>query len=174
VELAPFTRKQSLDLVGVLKHRRVRSGMTQLTKVMMTGSLKAWMSYLDIAIPAKPADWDAERTRIRTALSDPDRMEVLHAMTKTSPADAGAHLAGVRCPALIIEGSADPDWVDPRAEGLRIVADLPEGIGEVAVIDGAGHYPHTETPAAVLELVLPFLGKTLPTGRATAAGAPRA
>jgi pimeloyl-ACP methyl ester carboxylesterase len=88
---------------------------------------------------------------------------VLQAMCKTSPADAGAHLADVHCPVLIIEGSADPDWADPRAEGMRILADLPRGNGEVAVIEGAGHYPHAETPAKVVALVLPFLDKTLAT-----------
>jgi len=62
---------------------------------------------------------------------------------------------------LIVEGSADPDWADPRAEAERIVADLPAGLGEIAVIDGAGHYPHAETPERLLELLLPFLGRTL-------------
>lgn len=161
VELAPFTRKQSFDLLGVLRNKHVRAGMIQLTQVMMSSSLTAWMSYLDIAIPAKPHDWAVERARIETALSDPERMAVLHAMTKTSPADAGEHLAGVRCPVLIVEGSADPDWADPRAEGVRIIGDLPEGLGVVEVVDGAGHYPHTETPAEVLALVLPFLQDTL-------------
>lgn len=161
VELAPFTRKQSFDIVGVLRQRHVRAGMAQLLRVMMSSSLTGWMRYLDIAIPTKPADWVAERARIETTMGQPERMAVLHAMTKTTPADAGAMLAGVHCPVLIIEGSADPDWADPRAEGIRIVADLPAGLGTVEVIEGAGHYPHTETPAAVLTLVVPFLAETL-------------
>jgi pimeloyl-ACP methyl ester carboxylesterase len=161
VELAPFTRKQSFDLVGILRNKHVRTGMAQLTKVMMSSSLKGWMAYLDIAIPAKPADWADERARIETALTQPERMKVLHAMTRTSPADAGAHLAGVRCPVLLIEGSADPDWADPRAEGERIVNDLQNGLGTVEVIDGAGHYAHAEAPVKVLALILPFLGRTL-------------
>ncbi len=159
VELAPFTRKQSFDLLGALKHKHVRAGMTQLTRVMMSSSLRGWMSYLDIAIPTKPADWDVERARIETMLSQPNRMAVLNAMTKTSPADAGNYLAGVKCPVLIIEGSADPDWANPRGEGEKIMSDLTGGLGELAVIDGAGHYPHTETPAQVLALVVPFLRK---------------
>ncbi|MEV6446434.1 hypothetical protein [Amycolatopsis sp. NPDC051716] len=52
-------------------------------------------------------------------------MQVLQAMCKTSPADAGEQLGNVKCPVLIIEGSADPDGADPRAEGEKIVADLP-------------------------------------------------
>jgi pimeloyl-ACP methyl ester carboxylesterase len=163
VELAPFTRKQSFDLVGVLRNRHVRAGMTQLSRVMMTGSLKAWMTYLDIAIPAKPVDWARERARIETTLAQPERMKALRAMTKTTPADAGDQLARVACPVLIIEGSADPDWADPRSEGEKIIDDLPDGLGTVEVIEGAGHYPHTETPAHVLALLVPFLRKTLVT-----------
>jgi pimeloyl-ACP methyl ester carboxylesterase len=161
VELAPFTRTQSFDLVGTLRNKHVRAGMTRLLRVMMSGSLKAWLKYLDIAVPTKPADWGEERARIEAMLSHPERMTALRAMAKTSPADAGAQLTHVRCPVLIVEGSADPDWTDPRAEGLKIIGDLPDGLGEVAVIDGAGHYPHTETPAQVLALLLPFLGRTL-------------
>ena len=87
-------------------------------------------------------------------------MKVLRSMAQSAPSDAGAQLARVACPVLVVEGSADPDWADPRAEGERILADLPEGLGELAVIDGAGHYPHTETPDQVLALVLPFLSRT--------------
>lgn len=160
VELAPFTRKQSFDLIGILRTKRVRTGTTQLMRVMLSGSVKGWLAYLDIAIPAKPADWTAERARIETELSKPERMKALRGMTKSAPVDAGAQLANVQCPVLVIEGSADPDWTDPREEGTRILGDLPAGLGELAVIDGAGHYPHTETPGAVLELVVPFLRRT--------------
>lgn len=161
VELAPFTRKQALDLVGLLRNRRHRTGTFQLAKVMATGSLGGWLAYLDTAVPTKPVDWTEERARIESTLRQPERMAVLRAMTKTSPADAGARLRDVHCPVLVIEGSADPDWAVPRAEGERVLADLPDGLGELAVIDGAGHYPHTETPTEVLALVLPFLGRTL-------------
>lgn len=161
VELAPFTRKQSVDLGGLLRNKHHRAGTIQLAKVMMSGSLKGWLAYLEAAIPTKPDDWSRERSRIEATLRQPGRRAALRAMTRTSPADAGAHLADVRCPVLIIEGSADPDWADPRAEGVKIVDDLPEGLGELAVIEGAGHYPHTESPEEVLALLVPFLGRTL-------------
>ena len=62
----------------------------------------------------------------------------------------------------MIEGSADPDWADPRAEGEKIIADLPAGLGELVVIEGAGHYPHAQMPDELLALALPFLAKALP------------
>lgn len=160
-ELAPFTRAQSVDLGGLLRVKNHRAGTIQLAKVMMSGSLKGWLAYLDIAIPTKPADWATERARIEETLSRPERMAALRAMTKTTPADAGAQLANVQCPVLIIEGSADPDWANPRAEGERILADLPAALGQLAVIEGAGHYPHAETPNELVALLLPFLSETL-------------
>ncbi|GAB3673026.1 alpha/beta fold hydrolase [Angustibacter aerolatus] len=168
VELAPFTRKQSTDLGGLLRSKRYRSSGSLLARTLLLGSLPAWMRYLELAYPTKPADWAAERAHIEALMAEPERMKVLQAMAKSSPADAGARLPDVRCPVLVIEGSLDPDWADPRAEGERVVAELPEGLGEVAVVDGAGHYPHAETPEQVLALVLPFLQRTLP--RDTAAG----
>ena len=161
IELAPFTRKQSADLGGMLRSKRYRSSGTLLARTLLLGSLPAWMAYLELAYPTKPTDWSAERDGIRTAMSEPGRMKVLRAMAKSSPADAGAQLPHVACPVLVVQGSLDPDWADPRAEGERIVADLPQGLGELAVIDGAGHYPHAQTPDEVLALVLPFLNRTL-------------
>jgi hypothetical protein len=41
---------------------------------------------------------------------------------KSTPADAGAQLPNIGCPALVIRGTYDPDFADPRAEGDGIVA----------------------------------------------------
>ena len=161
VELAPFTRAQSVDLGGLVRVKRFRSGYTQMAMVIVRGRLANWKKYLDVAYPTKPADWSTELARIEQNLSEPGRMEVLQAMCKTKPTDAGAQLANVRCPVLVVEGTLDPDWADPRAEGEKIIADLPTGLGELAVIDGAGHYPHAQTPDEVLALVLPFLARNL-------------
>jgi pimeloyl-ACP methyl ester carboxylesterase len=161
IELAPFTRAQSIPLGAMLKDKRYRAGSMLLSRTFLLGSVSAWKKYLDLAYPTKPADWDAELARIDTKLSEPGRMKALQAMCKSKPTDAGAQLANVRCPVLIIEGSADPDWADPRAEGERIIADLPQGLGDLAVIEGAGHYPHAQTPDEVLALAVPFLTRAL-------------
>jgi pimeloyl-ACP methyl ester carboxylesterase len=160
IELAPFTRAQPFDLGGLVRVKRFRAGYTQMGLTMFRGSLSNWTKYLDLAYPVKPADWDNELARIEAKLSEPGRMEALQAMCKTSPGDAGAQLANITCPVLIIEGSLDPDWADPRAEGQRIITDLTNGLGDLAVIEGAGHYPHAQTPDEVLALALSFLAKT--------------
>jgi pimeloyl-ACP methyl ester carboxylesterase len=161
IELAPFTRAQSIPLGAMLTNKRYRSGSLRLMGTMIRGSLSSWKKYLDLAIPVKPADWDAELARIDATLREPGRMKALQAMMKTSPADAGARLAHVACPVLVVQGSLDPDWADPRAEGENIVADLAPGLGELVVLEGVGHYPHTQSPAEVLALALPFLARTL-------------
>ncbi|WP_033339700.1 alpha/beta fold hydrolase [Catenuloplanes japonicus] len=156
VELAPFTRAQAMAL-GDLRSRNFRKGAYRLAGAMM-GSVPRWLSYLDHAYPGKkPADWDARQARIEAMLREPGRAKALQTMLQTSPADAGAHLANVRCPALVVMGSADPDWADPRAEGERILAGLPEGLGRLEMIEGAGHYPHAQYPDETVALLLSFL-----------------
>lgn len=58
---------------------------------------------------------------------------------------------------LTVEGSSDPDWASPEAEGEAIVAALPSGLGRLAMIPGPGHYPHVQFPAQVVTSMLPFL-----------------
>jgi pimeloyl-ACP methyl ester carboxylesterase len=161
VELAPFTRKVSFSLGGLLRVPRYRRGFVLLGRTLL-GSRSAWEGYLDLAYPAKPADWDAELARIDAKLREPGRMKVLQAMCTAAPTDAGAQLANVRCPVLVVEGDLDPDFVDPGAEGEHILADLPEGLGELVVLEGVGHYPHAQAPEELLAVALPFLARVLP------------
>lgn len=169
-ELGPFTRKQSADLAGLVRNRRYRTAMLHLARVLLLGSVKGWMTYLELAIPKPPSDWDRERSRIRSVVSRPERMAALQAMARTTPTDAGARLKDVQCPVLIVQGSADPDWADPIREGEGIISELPEGIGELAVIADAGHYVHVEAPERLLDHLSPFLRETLPrTGPAASA-----
>ena len=62
---------------------------------------------------------------------------------------------------LVVVGSLDSDWAQPRVEAEGIVADLPAGVGESALIVGAGYYAHAQVPDEVLALALPFLAKNL-------------
>jgi pimeloyl-ACP methyl ester carboxylesterase len=157
VELGPFTRKQSVKLTD-LKVTRFRKGMLRLFSANLLGSLPLWRSYLDVAYPGrKPADWTERLALIETRMREPGRMKAFQKMGQSSPADAGAELQNVHCPALIIEGTLDPDWADPRKEAEAIVAAMPAGIGKVELIEGAGHYPHDQYPDEVVALVSAFL-----------------
>jgi pimeloyl-ACP methyl ester carboxylesterase len=157
VELAPFTRKQAFSLAA-LRIRRVRQGGTRLLGAALFGSVKHWLGYLDVSYPGvRPADWTGQLARIEANLREPGRMKVLQKMGQSTPADAAAQLGNVRCPALIVEGTLDPDWADPRAEGEAIVAAMPRGLATLALVEGAGHYPHTQFPDQVVALMIPFL-----------------
>ncbi|MEV4215965.1 alpha/beta hydrolase [Micromonospora sp. NPDC049662] len=158
VELAPFTRKQSIKL-GDLRVSRYRRGIARLLGTGLFGSVRLWRSYLDVAYPGrKPADWAARTARIDAMMREPGRMAAMRGMGRSAPTDAGAQLGNVRCPVLIVEGALDPDWADPRAEGEAIVAALPSGRGRLEMVQGAGHYPHVQYPDEVVTLLLAFLG----------------
>ena len=157
VEIGPFTRKVQYSLGGLLRIRRYRRGSLLLGGVIALRSLNMWMSYLDVAYPEKPADYAAYMTALRAKLSEPGRMAEFLKTMKTSPADAGAALPRIACPALVIMGDKDPDWADPRAEAEGIVAEMPAGLGTVAMIKGAGHYPHAQCPDDVAALTTSFL-----------------
>ncbi|MFE7710412.1 alpha/beta fold hydrolase [Streptomyces sp. NPDC057486] len=157
VELAPFTRKQSIRLAD-LRVKRFRRGMLRLLGAGAFGSVPLWRSYLDVAYPGvKPADWAERLGRIDSLLSEPGRMKALQGMGRSAPTDAGAQLGKVRCPVLVVMGTLDPDWADPHAEGSAIVDALPSGLGRLEMIEGAGHYPHDQFPDQVVSLMLAFL-----------------
>jgi pimeloyl-ACP methyl ester carboxylesterase len=157
VELAPFTRKQGFA-PGDLRVARYRRGMSSLFGTGVFGSIRSWKKYLDLAYPGpKPEDWQASLDRIEAMLGEPGRMKVLRLMTRSAPVDAGAQLGNVRCPVLVVEGTLDPDWASPQAEGEAIVTALPAGLGRLEMIAGAGHYPHAQFPSQVVTLVQSFL-----------------
>lgn len=157
VELAPFTRKQSIRL-GDLRVKRFRRGMLRLLGAGAFGSVPLWRSYLDVAYPGvKPADWTERLGRIDSLLREPGRMKALQGMGRSAPTDAGAQLGNVRCPVLVVMGTLDPDWADPHAEGAAIIDALPSGLGRLEMIEGAGHYPHDQFPDQMVSLMLAFL-----------------
>ena len=156
VEINPFTRVPRTDLGGLLRVRRYRRCVFLLGGTQVFRSLGLFLRYLDLAYPAKPADYPGYTAALAAKLREPGRMaEFLK--TFNSPADAGKQLPNIKCPALVIMGTADPDFPGPRAGGEAIVAAMPAGAGTAAVVDGAGHYPHAQSPEAVADLVIPFL-----------------
>lgn len=157
VELAPFTRRQSLRL-GDLRVRPFRQALLRLLGTSILGSVALWRSYLDVAYPGdKPAHWNERLNRIDSLLREPGRMKALRGMGRSAPTDAGAQLGNIQCPVLVVMGTHDPDWSDPRAEGSAIVDALPNGLGRLEMIDGAGHYPHDQVAEDVVSLMLAFL-----------------
>ncbi|MFD0474301.1 alpha/beta fold hydrolase [Nonomuraea thailandensis] len=123
VEIGPFTRAQQVNLGALFSDARYRKGMTLLMGAGLFRSVGAWKRYLDHAYPgARPAGHAGHVAALEADLRRPGRMAVVSRMGTSAPTDAGARLGDVRCPALIIMGTLDPDWADPAAEGEGIVA----------------------------------------------------
>jgi pimeloyl-ACP methyl ester carboxylesterase len=157
VELNPFTKTQAVSLGGLVRIRRYRQGMFRLIGTQYFHSLRSWLRYLDVAYPTKPADYAEYMAALTAKLREPGRMAEFNKTGKSTPADAGAQLPNVTVPALVIMGTLDPDFADPRAEGEAVVAAMPSGVGQVALVEGAGHYPHAQSPDQVAALVIGFL-----------------
>ncbi|WP_327005087.1 alpha/beta hydrolase [Dactylosporangium sp. NBC_01737] len=114
-----------------------------------------WMLYwASLYKTRKPADFRRQRAALSANLAEPGRMTALRAMFAADVSVCEARMGEVRTPALVLMGSKDPDFPDPAAEA-RLVADRIGGT--VTMIDGAGHYPHSEFPAETAAAVVAFL-----------------
>ncbi|WP_061290855.1 alpha/beta fold hydrolase [Herbidospora cretacea] len=154
VLVGPFTRAQKVDFGALLRDGHHRRGMMLLMGTAAFRSVRLWKKYLAHAYPGvKPADWQAYLTALEPTL----HMDVVAKMGMSAPLDADKKLPLLKAPALVVMGDRDPDWTDPRAEADGIVATIPSG--SVAMIPGAGHYPHAQFPGLVADAVLPFLAE---------------
>lgn len=114
-----------------------------------------WTTYWDSLFPSrKPVDHMAAKAALAANLAEPGRIEALQIMVNLSKAETEAILDLTTVPALIVMGTKDPDFPDPKAEA-RLLADR---LGATVLnVEGAGHYPHTEMPELVTPAILTFL-----------------
>ena len=103
---------------------------------------------------ATPADHDQHTAALRANLAEPGRLAAVRAMALSTCEHIDPRLDELAVPTLVVMGSADPDFKEP-AEEARLVAARTDG--EVALIDGAGHYPHAEQPETTGAAILGFL-----------------
>jgi pimeloyl-ACP methyl ester carboxylesterase len=163
VEIDPFTRLSKYSVAALLSNNHnYRRGAVLLARFVLTGSVKAWSKYLDVAYPGpKPADWKNYLAALQANLSEPGRIKAAQKMcrSKAGQKDAASKLADIRCPVLVLMGRDDPDFANPEAEAKAIVGLLPAGVGHYQMIDSAGHYPHAQQPQQVAQAILPFLAE---------------
>jgi len=81
--------------------------------------------------------------------------QVVAASRALSKADTAAIVPQCRVAALVVMGTRDPDFPDPTAEARRLAGQLG---AESVLVEGAGHYPHTEMPDRVVPKLLSFIG----------------
>lgn len=107
----------------------------------------------------RPADFAVRKAELTRSLARRGGFAAVAAM-----ATPGAHkgteplLGEVRVPALVIMGTADPDFPDP-AEEARFTAAALGGESSVLLLDGVGHYPQAEAPELVAPAVAEFTRK---------------
>jgi pimeloyl-ACP methyl ester carboxylesterase len=116
-----------------------------------------WTTFWDSLFPSvKPADHRQIKRTLSRNLHEPGRMAALKAMIKLSKADTAAIVPKTRVSTLIVMGTRDPDFPDPAAEAHRLAEQLG---AEKLIVDGAGHYPHTEMPDLVAPKLLSFIAR---------------
>ncbi len=124
-------------------------------KVVLAGpwAPAAWAAVFKSFFPTLPPQDLAEyRAALARMLRRPGRAAAMRAMAAADKGPAHVRLPLVTQPTLVVMGGADSG--DPVAEG-QAVADAVSG--RLAVIDGAGHYPHVEFPAETAAALLAFV-----------------
>jgi len=120
---------------------------------------RIWGMYFKTLYPsAPPADFDAYLATLKANLKERGRWAATVGMLQSGQAAIEPLLSDVRAPVLVVVGSKDPDFKNPAAEAATI-AGLLRGAArtQVAVVDGAGHYPHAELPERTAAIVVDFL-----------------
>lgn len=146
VLIGPFVRQVPVNPLLVLAMR------VSLTKPWGPA---AWSAYYGSLYKSRrPDDLAAHRAHIRSALARPGGWKAFLATTRTSHAPVEARLGEVTAPTLVVMGSADPDFPDPRAEAELVAERL---AGEVLMVEGAGHYPQAELPEVVAPAIVSFV-----------------
>jgi pimeloyl-ACP methyl ester carboxylesterase len=120
--------------------------------------VRFWTTYWNSLFPTrKPADQDKIKAAITENLRDPERMAALQAMIGLSKADTAAIIPQSQVPTLVVMGTRDPDFPDAVAEARWLAAQLR---ADSLIVEGAGHYPHTEMPEQVAPKLLSFIAQT--------------
>lgn len=116
--------------------------------------VRTWrMFYRSLYPTHKPDDFEAYLDQLSANLAQPGRFDAVKALPAAPREPWETRMGQVQAPALVIMGSKDPDFADPVAEGKYFAQKLG---GTLAVVEGAGHYPQTEMPDKVAQLVLDF------------------
>jgi pimeloyl-ACP methyl ester carboxylesterase len=113
----------------------------------------AWISYYrkQLYPGPKPPDHDEYVDALSKNLSEPGRYASFRSLAFNSHAESGKRLVDVTQPALVIMGTADPDFDDPEAEATAL-GDILDA--DVVLSEGSGHYPQADSPDTVAPPVI--------------------
>ncbi|MFB7472711.1 alpha/beta fold hydrolase [Kitasatospora sp. NPDC056184] len=103
----------------------------------------------------KPTDHEEYVAGLVAAMRTPGRKTATRGYVRGDSSPAG-WTAAVRCPALVVMGSKDPDFGKPELVADRQAAALN---AHKVMIEGAGHYPMADHPRATADALLAFLAE---------------
>ncbi len=150
---------RAVVLLGPFARQRELSRMMRFALAAVTSRAAIWsrVYYPTMYKAAKPADFPTYVRALQANLREPGRMAATRSAMGRQ-AECFDRVADVSCPVRIIMGTKDPDFPDPVAEAAyaqQLIGAHTEAT--LAMIDGAGHYPHAELPEVTAAAVLPFL-----------------
>lgn len=128
-----------------------------MLKVMMSmpGRASIWASYYkSLYVATKQDDLQDYVRSLKKNLAEQRRFNALRSMMFSSKRNCTDAITSMHAPALVLMGSADPDFPDPQAEAI-VVARLLRGT--YRMIYDTGHYPHAEAPSLVNKEIEKFL-----------------
>ncbi|MGB8020376.1 MAG: alpha/beta hydrolase [Candidatus Nanopelagicales bacterium] len=151
VLIGPFVRNGT---VGAVKRALFRIAMAPWW------AIPVWRAYLpSLYAGRRPDDLEAHLAAVGDSLRRPGHARAFVRTTRTSHAPVEARLDEVRVPVLVLMGTKDPDFPDPRLEAEWIAERVH---GRAVMIDDAGHYPQSQQPQRVLAAMAEFLPAVLP------------
>ncbi|MBV6701421.1 alpha/beta hydrolase [Kitasatospora aureofaciens] len=140
-----------------LPQNALMRGVVRVMGTMLVHSPAFWGFYhRKMAYPGnRPADFDAYVNGLVAAMRTPGRRTAIRGHVRGDASPIGWTVA-VRCPALVVMGSEDPDFPKPEVVADRQVAALN---ARKVMIEGSGHYPMADNPQATADALLPFLAE---------------
>ncbi|KAJ3127017.1 hypothetical protein HK098_006908 [Nowakowskiella sp. JEL0407] len=92
---------------------------------------------------------------------DTKRIGAIAGFCRANKGDSWKSVLKTKCDVLLIMGTSDPDFSDPKTETEEVAAEFrkrEEGlVVETFYVEGVGHYPHVENPVAVYDAIIKFL-----------------
>jgi pimeloyl-ACP methyl ester carboxylesterase len=117
--------------------------------------VRTWrMFYASLYPSRKPVDFEDYLDRLTANLKEDGRFDAVKGFVAASRLPSETRLTEVQAPILVVMGAADPDFPDPVAEANYIVERTG---GQLALIEGAGHYPQSEVPDVTNPHIIQFL-----------------
>jgi len=153
------TLVSAVVLLGPFARQRELPAVMRLALAVVTSRAAIWsrVYYPTMYRAPKPADFGTYVRALQANLGEAGRMAATRGAMSRQP-ECFDRVGEVRCPVLVVMGSRDPDFTDPAVEAAYAM----ELIGAhtettLAMIDGAGHYPHAEMPDQTASAVQSFL-----------------